>query len=215
MAREHPNRRLPGWRVKVRRRAALVLVAVALVGLLVVVTAAGWAGWLVDHPGQAWRWVVRHWFVPPALAVVVALLTAWATWAARGRSSAEPSSSLRPSTPGRSGLSRSGWLGSTSKRQQPGRPPGRGAAGSCWPGGRCRPSKRSTPTRSGCSTPAAPTPTAASSHARRTCPERSTMSWPRCWTPSRWCCSRASHGRASLFPVASYECGRVGQRLRG
>src|SRR6266498_4122045 len=95
MARKHPNRRLPGW-LSLRRRAALVPVAVALVGLLVAVTAAGWAGWLVDHPGQAWQWVVRHWFVPPALAVVVALLTAWATWAARGRSSAEPSSSLRP-----------------------------------------------------------------------------------------------------------------------
>src|SRR6266545_309230 len=81
MARKHPNRRLPGW-LSLRRRAALVPVAVALVGLLVAVTAAGWAGWLLDHPGQAWQWVVRHWFVPPALAVVVALLTAWATWAA-------------------------------------------------------------------------------------------------------------------------------------
>ncbi len=66
MARKHPNRRLPGW-LSLRRRAALVPVAVALVGLLVAVTAAGWAGWLVDHPGQAWQWVVRHWFVPPAL----------------------------------------------------------------------------------------------------------------------------------------------------
>jgi hypothetical protein len=50
-------------------------------GLLVVALAAGWVGWLVDHPGQAWRWVVRHWFVSSALVVFVALLSAWVAWA--------------------------------------------------------------------------------------------------------------------------------------
>jgi tetratricopeptide (TPR) repeat protein len=83
MTSVQPHRPSPwaGWRAIVRRRAWLLFAIGALAGVLAVLVATGWAGWLVEHPGQAWQWVVRHWFVPSALGVFVALLTAWVTWA--------------------------------------------------------------------------------------------------------------------------------------
>jgi len=57
-----------------RRRVAVLLVTGGLVGLLVIAIAVGWVGWLVDHPGQAWRWIRRRWFAASALSVFVAVV---------------------------------------------------------------------------------------------------------------------------------------------
>jgi cellulose synthase operon protein C len=71
MVRVQGNRRWSGW---LRQRAAVLLLPVGLVGLLVVAVAAGWVGWLIGHPGQAWAWIRQRWFAASALGVVVAVV---------------------------------------------------------------------------------------------------------------------------------------------
>jgi tetratricopeptide (TPR) repeat protein len=73
--------RAPGRSNWVRRWLGLIVLAAMLFALGVVVAVTGWEGWLARHPGQAWRWIVGHWFVPSAMAVFVALLGVWVTWA--------------------------------------------------------------------------------------------------------------------------------------
>jgi cellulose synthase operon protein C len=69
-----------GWRTAFRRWAGPLAVATILLVLLVIALAAGWAGWLVRHPRQAWQWVVQHWLASSALGVFTALLGAWVAW---------------------------------------------------------------------------------------------------------------------------------------
>jgi hypothetical protein len=64
-----------------RRWVGPLAVASILLVLLVVALAAGWIGWLIHHPGQAWQWVTKRWFSAAAMAVFVAGLSAWVAWA--------------------------------------------------------------------------------------------------------------------------------------
>jgi tetratricopeptide (TPR) repeat protein len=52
-----------------------------LLVLLALAVAAGWVGWLLHHPGQAWQWVTDRWFSAAAMAVFVAALGVWVAWA--------------------------------------------------------------------------------------------------------------------------------------
>jgi hypothetical protein len=76
----HLPARPPDRFAKRRRWVGPLVLIVVLLLIVAVAVLAGWADWLIRHPGQAWQWVTKHLLASTAMAVIVAALGVGVAW---------------------------------------------------------------------------------------------------------------------------------------